>query len=154
MPQLKHNNCLEENTGDHMPVRILTIDDDPATTDLLTLLLKAQGFDVLAANTGAEAVKMIRDTSPDLILLDLLMPEMDGWQLCKKVREFSNVPILILSVLDNPEMVASALDAGADDYLIKPVPDTVLVAHLHKLTRRAVKHEKARLPVRHAVATS
>jgi DNA-binding response OmpR family regulator len=61
---------------------------------------------------------------------------LDGWQVCKTVREFSNVPIVILSALDDPAMIASALDAGADDYLIKPVSSSILVAHLNRLIRR------------------
>ncbi len=66
-----------------------------------------------------------------------MMPEMDGWEVCKAIREFSNLPILILSALDNPGMVAAALDAGADDYLIKPVPSGVLIAHINNLLRRS-----------------
>jgi DNA-binding response OmpR family regulator len=89
------------------------------------------------ANTGEEGVKLIREISPDVVILDLMMPGMDGWQVCAEVRSFSSVPILILSALDSPGMVASALDAGADDYLVKPVPSGVLIAHLNTLTRRA-----------------
>ena len=117
--------------------KILTIDDDPAMTELLTLLLKTRGFDAYMANTGEEGIKLIREISPDVVILDLMMPGMDGWQVCTEVRSFSDVPILVLSALDSPGMVASALDAGADDYLIKPVPSGVLIAHLNTLTRRA-----------------
>ena len=65
------------------------------------------------------------------------MPEMDGWQVCKQIRTFSDTPILILSALDSPGLVAAALDSGADDYLIKPVTSGVLVAYINKLVRRA-----------------
>ena len=116
---------------------VLAIDDDPAMTELLTLLLKTHGFNVFTANTGEEGVAMTRKECPDVIILDLMMPSMDGWQVCSQIRKFSNVPILVFSALDNPGIVASALDAGADDYLVKPVPSGVLVAHLNKLTRRA-----------------
>jgi two-component system KDP operon response regulator KdpE len=136
-----------KNMETTMPIRVLAIDDDPAMTHLLSLLLKNQGFDVLMANTGLDGLSIIKDSSPDVIILDLMMPDMDGLQVCNKVREFSNVPILILSALDNPSMVASALDAGADDYLIKPVPGSVLVAHLQKLTRHVVKSNQVNLPV-------
>lgn len=125
-----------------MSVNILTIDDDPAMTELLSVLLQAQGFNVNTANCGADGIKLIREKSPDLVLLDLMMPDLDGWQVCKQVREFSNVPILILSALDGPGMVASALDAGADDYLIKPVPCGVLTAHMNRLTRRVNTNSK------------
>jgi DNA-binding response OmpR family regulator len=122
-----------------MSIKVLAIDDDTAMTELLSLLLKTYGFEITTANSGEEGVQIIRDLSPDIVLLDLMMPGMDGWQVCKAVRAFSNVPILILSALDNPGMVASALDAGADDYLIKPVPSGVLVAHLNRLARRTGK---------------
>jgi two-component system KDP operon response regulator KdpE len=81
-----------------------------------------------------------------------MMPGMDGWQVCAQVRSFSAVPILILSALDSPGMVASALDAGADDYLVKPVPVGVLIAHLNTLTRRpsAKKNLQNRIEVKTA----
>jgi DNA-binding response OmpR family regulator len=120
-----------------MTFKVLIIDDDPAMTELLTLLLKTRGLDASMANSGEDGVKLIREISPDVVILDLMMPGMDGWQVCTEVRTFSDVPILILSALDSPGMVASALDAGADDYLVKPVPSGVLIAHLNTLTRRA-----------------
>jgi DNA-binding response OmpR family regulator len=116
--------------------KVLAIDDDSAMTELLTLLLKTHGFKVLTANTGEDGVAITRKDSPDVIILDLMMPGMDGWQVCSQIRTFSSVPILILSALHSPGLVASALDAGADDYLVKPVPSGVLIAHLNKLTRR------------------
>ena len=119
-----------------MTQKVLVIDDDPAMTELLTLLLRTHGFNVLTANTGQDGIAFTRKESPDVIILDLMMPDMDGWQVCSQIRTFSNVPILIFSALDSPGKVASALDAGADDYLIKPVPSGVLIAHLNKLTRR------------------
>jgi DNA-binding response OmpR family regulator len=119
-------------------LKILVIDDDPAMTELLAMLLKTHNLDVYLANTGEEGINLAREISPDVIILDLMMPGMDGWQVCIQVRSFSNIPILILSALDNPGMVASALDAGADDYLVKPVPVGVLLAHINTLTRRPV----------------
>ena len=120
-----------------LTLKVLAIDDDPAMTELLTLLLKTHGFKVLTANTGEDGLAIARKDSPDVVILDLMMPGMDGWQVCDQLRTFSNVPILVFSALDNPGMVAGALDAGADDYLVKPVPSGVLIAHLNKLTRRA-----------------
>ena len=119
-------------------LKILVIDDDPAMTELLAMLLKTHNLDVYLANTGEEGINLAREISPDVIILDLMMPGMDGWQVSIQVRSFSNIPILILSALDNPGMVASALDAGADDYLVKPVPVGVLLAHINTLTRRPV----------------
>jgi DNA-binding response OmpR family regulator len=119
-----------------MAIKVLTIDDDPAMTDLISMLLKTYNFEVFSANSGQSGIKLIHEQSPNIVLLDLMMPDMDGWQVCKAIREFSSVPIIILSALDNPSMVASALDAGADDYLIKPVPSGVLVAHVNRFVRR------------------
>ena len=120
-----------------MSVKLLVIDDDSAVTDLLSLLLKSNGFDVTATNNSTDGLSLIRDISPDVIILDLMMPEMDGWQICKAVREFSQVPIIILSALNDPSMIASVLDAGADDYLTKPTPSRVLIAHINRLINRS-----------------
>ena len=119
-----------------MPIKVLVIDDDSAVTDLLSLLLKSQGFEVAATNSSIDGLSMIRQASPDVVVLDLMMPEMDGWQICKTVREFSQVPIIILSALNDPSMIASVLDAGADDYLTKPTPSRVLIAHINRLVHR------------------
>jgi DNA-binding response OmpR family regulator len=115
---------------------ILIVDDDKGITDLLTMLLKNHGFNISAANTAADGLEYMKNNTPDLIILDMIMPDMNGWEACKAIRAVSNVPILILSPLDDPRMIASILDAGADDFLIKPVPSSVLVAHMKKLIRR------------------
>jgi DNA-binding response OmpR family regulator len=119
-----------------MTIKLLVIDDDVAVTDLLSLLLRSQGFEVSATNNSADGLSMIRELEPDLVVLDLMMPEMDGWEVCRSVRQFSQVPIIILSALNDPSMIASVLDAGADDYLTKPTPSRVLVAHINRLTKR------------------
>jgi len=119
-----------------MPIKILVIDDDSAVVDLLALLLKSQGSEVATTTNSVEGLSMIREHSPDIVVLDLMMPEMDGWQICKTVREFSQVPIIILSALNDPSMIASVLDAGADDYLTKPTPSRVLIAHINRLVHR------------------
>jgi len=121
-----------------MSVKLLVIDDDSAVTDLLSLLLKSNGFEVAATNNSTDGLTMIREVAPDVVILDLMMPEMDGWQICKAVREFSQVPIIILSALNDPSMIASVLDAGADDYLTKPTPSRVLIAHINRLINRTV----------------
>ncbi len=127
--------------------KVLMIDDDPAMTELLTLFLRTHGLDAYMANSGEDGLRLMRKLSPDVIILDLMMPGMNGWQVCTEIRSFSNVPILILTALDNPGMVASTLDAGADDYLVKPVPSGVLIAHLNTLARRAVTEKNNRKPV-------
>ena len=119
-----------------MTTKIFVIDDDSAVTDLLSVLLNTQGFQVWATNSSSEGLTQIREKKPDLVILDLMMPEMDGWEVCKAVRAFSDVPIIVLSALNDPSMVASVLDAGADDYLTKPTPSRVLVAHIKRLVDR------------------
>jgi len=119
-----------------MPTKILVIDDDMAITELLSMLLKTHGFDVLTTNSGVEGVKLVKEKNPNVVLLDLMMPDLDGWQVSKAIRAFNNVPILILSAINDPSMVASVLDTGADDFLVKPVPSSVLVAHIRKMVRR------------------
>ncbi|MCF6278393.1 MAG: response regulator transcription factor [Anaerolineales bacterium] len=130
-----------------MPIRVLAIDDDTAMTELLTLLLRSHGFESMTANSGADGIQAVKTEHPDIILLDLMMPGMDGWENCKAIRDFSNTPIIVLSSLNSPGMVASALDAGADDYLIKPVPSGILVAHIKNLARRSTGHLKLNEPL-------
>ena len=117
-------------------MRILSIDDDINMTELTAQLLRGYGFEVTGANKAREAIQLVRETLPQAVILDLRMPDMDGRQVCRAIREFSNVPIIVLSALNDPDMVASALDSGADDYLVKPVPCQVLVAHLNRLIKR------------------
>ncbi len=117
-------------------MKVLVIDDDMGMTDLLTILLTPASSDVLAANSSAQGIEMTRQHNPDVVILDLMLPEMDGWSVCKSIREFSDVPILILSAIDSPGMIAEALDNGADDFLTKPISSGTLIAHLNKLVRR------------------
>jgi len=123
-------------------MRILVIDDDAGMTDLLTILLTPTSSEVLTANTASEGVLLIRDRLPDVVIMDLILPELNGIELCQKIREFSNVPIMILSALDSPGMIAEALDHGADDYLTKPTSSGTLIAHLNKLVRRSSQVKK------------
>ena len=117
--------------------RVLVIDDDAAMTEMLKVTLEPREFEVMTAHTGEEGIEAAKNLCPDVIILDLFMPGLDGWQVCKSIREYSKVPILVLSAINKPGTVAKALDEGADDYLIKPVPSGVLVAHLNNLIRRA-----------------
>ena len=117
-------------------MKILVIDDDPAMTELLSLVLAPTKAQIFTSNSGEEGLKLVKEQNPDIVLLDLMMPKMDGWQVTENIRAISSVPILILSVMDNPGLVARALDKGADDYLVKPVPTGILIAHINNLTSR------------------
>ena len=119
-----------------MTTKILVIDDDEAITELLSMLLKTHGFEVITSNSGVEGARLAQERHPQVVLLDLMMPDKDGWEVCKTIRSFSSVPIVVLSALNDPRMVASVLDAGADDFLVKPVPSSILIAHLRKIVRR------------------
>lgn len=128
-----------------MAVEVLLIDDDPDLSIMLRTLLRGQDFQIKAVFSGEEGVQACRDDPPDVIILDLLMPEMDGWEVCERIREFSEVPILILSALGSPASVARALDAGADDYLIKPIHASLLASRLRTLVRRSILVEQQQI---------
>jgi len=132
-----------------MGIKILIIDDDPAMTELIGLLLRSHGLEVVSCNSGECGVQMTRSEKPDIILLDLMMPGRDGWEVCKEIRTFTNTPIAILSALDDPAIISSALDAGADDYLVKPTPGGVLIAHINNLARRHIVENNKNAMLRH-----
>jgi len=121
-----------------MAVEVLLIDDDPDLSIMLRTLLRGQDFQIQAVFSGEEGIQACRENQPDVVILDILMPEMDGWEVCEHIREFSEVPILILSALGSPGSVARALDAGADDYLIKPIHASLLASRLRTLVRRSL----------------
>jgi two-component system KDP operon response regulator KdpE len=129
-------------------MKILVIDDDPAMTELLSLVLAPTKAQIFTSNSGEEGLKLVKEQDPDIVLLDLMMPKMDGWQVTENIRKVSTAPILILSVMDNPGLVARALDKGADDYLVKPVPTGILIAHINNLTRRRLSAAKEIVPVK------
>jgi two-component system KDP operon response regulator KdpE len=122
-----------------MAVEVLLIDDDPDLSVMLRTLLRGQDIQIKAVFSGQEGIDSCQEHQPDVIILDLLMPEMDGWEVCERIRKFSEVPILILSALGTPGSVARALDAGADDYLIKPVHASLLASRLRTLIRRRLQ---------------
>jgi two-component system KDP operon response regulator KdpE len=113
--------------------KLLVIDDDPAITDMLELVLPPEGFEVFSANSGPEGLAAAQNFKPDIIILDLMMPDIDGWHVCKKLRSFSDVPILVLSAMVDTSAITRAMEAGANDYLVKPAPLNRLTTHLKKL---------------------
>jgi len=117
--------------------RVLVIDDDHAITEFLSIVLETYGFEVLTTNRSEEGLQLIAEKAPNIITLDLLMPDIDGWDMCKRIRALSTVPILIISVIDDPVTIASMLDSGADDYIVKPLTNEILIAHLNTLLRRS-----------------
>jgi DNA-binding response OmpR family regulator len=126
-----------------LPTRVLVIDNDNATTEMFKLILEPNEFEVLVVNSGPEGIERTRVFNPDVVVLDLLMPDMNGSEVCKEIRSFSQVPILVLSAVSKPGMVAQALDEGADDYLLKPITSSVLIARLKRLAWRARAEQAA-----------
>ncbi|HUN88406.1 MAG TPA: response regulator transcription factor [Terriglobales bacterium] len=126
------------------PNRILVVDDEPQITRVLRTTLVAQGYELRVANDGEMALEIMKDWQPDLIITDLAMPEINGVELCRRVRAVSQLPIIVLSVRDQERQKIEALDAGADDYITKPFSMNELLARVRANLRRAPKsHEVA-----------
>ncbi len=121
----------------HEHRHILVVDDEPQITRVLRTTLSAQGYDLRVAADGEAALQIIKDWTPDLVITDLAMPNMDGLELCKRLRSTSEVPILVLSVRGEDRMKVQALDAGADDYVSKPFSMSELLARVRAHLRRA-----------------
>jgi two-component system response regulator MprA len=121
-----------------MEGRLLVVEDDPQVRAMLTRALRYEGFDVEAACDGAEAMAALRASPPDLVLLDLLLPDADGVELSRRLREDGDpVPILMLTARDTETDRLEGFEAGADDYLVKPFSTAELIARVRALLRRA-----------------
>lgn len=121
---------------------VLVIDDEIQIRRLLELTLTSHEYRVLAAESGEEGIRRAGMDRPDLVILDLGLPDMDGSTVLKRLREWSNIPIVILSVRDSESEIISCLDAGADDYLVKPFRSGELLARI----RTAIRHQPSVLP--------
>jgi Response regulators consisting of a CheY-like receiver domain and a winged-helix DNA-binding domain len=123
---------------------ILTADDDPQLLRLVSRNLEFDGYTVLTAKDGQEALSLIEAQHPDLVLLDVMMPKMDGLQVCEHVREFSAVPIIIVTARGQDSDKVKGLDLGADDYLTKPFSIDELLARVRAVLRRTqfMSHEQ------------
>src|SRR5450432_3567439 len=116
---------------------ILTADDDPQLLRLVMRNLQLEGYDVMTANDGQQALELVEAHTPDLVLLDVMMPKMDGFTVCQRVREFSAVPIIIITARGQDQDKVRGLDIGADDYLTKPFSVDELLARVRAVLRRA-----------------
>jgi two-component system KDP operon response regulator KdpE len=122
---------------------ILVVDDEPQITRVLKTTLSSQGYGVRTASDGDEALLMMKDWVPDLVITDLRMPNMTGLELCRYIRARSRVPIIVLSVKGEERTKVEALDAGADDYITKPFGVNELLARVRAALRRVATPEKA-----------
>jgi DNA-binding response OmpR family regulator len=119
-----------------MPHKILVVDDDENTLWLLSTLLTHHGFEVVKAASAAEALQSLRDQGPDLVLLDVMMPDMDGWEVCRRIRETSAVPIIFITAKSAVKDVVKGLEIGGDDYIVKPFDNQELLARIRTQLRR------------------
>jgi two-component system KDP operon response regulator KdpE len=118
--------------------KILVVDDEPAQLRLVEQVLANNGYEVLKASSGPEALRVIFEQKPDLVLLDVVMPGVDGWQTCSRIREVSDIPIIMLTGRRNTEEdIVRGLDHGADEYLSKPLGNRELLARVRAALRRA-----------------
>jgi DNA-binding response OmpR family regulator len=131
---------MEHIGGVSIGSRILVIDDDPDIAKLLTTILKPQGFVVYHSYDGGEGIKNAYELHPDLIILDIMMPVMDGWDVCTRLRELSDVPILMLTARSAETDMLRGFTLGADDYMRKPFSKAELEARVRALLRRRKNH--------------
>ena len=121
-----------------MGKKILVVDDDPAFVRLVEQVLAQKGYEVLNASSGEEGLRLLFVHRPDMVLLDVVMPRMDGWQTCSRIRDISDIPIIMLTGKQKSEEdIVRGLDYGADEYLIKPVGGKELVGRVRAVMRRA-----------------
>jgi DNA-binding response OmpR family regulator len=120
-----------------MTTRILVVDDEPRYLRLLEANLLTEGYEVVAVADGSEALNTFSASPTDLILLDIMLPGMDGFSVCQRIRQFSNVPIIMLTAKGEEQDRVRGLDVGADDYLVKPFSVTELLARVRAVLRRA-----------------
>jgi two-component system, OmpR family, KDP operon response regulator KdpE len=130
-------NRLERDTAASDRRRILVVDDEPQITRVLRTTLSSHGYTIHTASDGDEALEVMREWTPDLVVTDLAMPNLGGLELCRRIRSNSTVPIIVLSVRGEEKTKIEALDAGADDYVTKPFAPNELLARVRALLRRA-----------------
>jgi DNA-binding response OmpR family regulator len=120
-----------------MQKRILVVDDEPRYIRLMEVNLLTEGYQVLKANDGKTAIEIVADKKPDLVLLDVMMPGLSGFAACERIREFSSVPIIMVTAKGDEHDRVRGLDVGADDYILKPYSVTELMARVRAVLRRA-----------------
>ena len=125
-----------------MPNKVLIVEDEKAISDIIMFNLKREGYDVIQAMTGTEGLSMALSENPDIVLLDIMLPEMDGFQVLEKIREVSEVPVIMVTAREEEMDKVLGLETGADDYVTKPFSMVELVARVKANTRRQVSPVK------------
>jgi two-component system response regulator ResD len=134
--------------------KILIIEDEEGIIHLLNLYLKDAGFDVVIAKDGADGLALHSRTHPDLVILDIMLPALDGFEVCRRIRSWSNTPILMLTARGDEEDRIQGLDLGADDYLVKPFSPRELVSRVRAILRRVENQEGAQATINAQNSTS
>jgi two-component system, OmpR family, KDP operon response regulator KdpE len=116
--------------------RILVVDDDPIIIELLVAALAEAGVEIYTATSGREGLQQFYAQRPDLVILDVMMPDMDGWEICRIIRQLSDVPIIMLTIQSDDKQIIRGLDSGADDYITKPFNAKVVLARVRAALRR------------------
>lgn len=140
---------MEHITGSNNRFRVLVIDDDPDIVKLLSAILSPQGFVVYQACDGRDGLKNAYELHPDLIILDIMMPEIDGWDVCSRLRELSDVPILMLTARSTEADMLRGFGLGADEYIKKPFSRAELEVRVRALLRRKKHHHNTNLAINH-----
>jgi len=125
---------------------ILVVDDDPGLVKMVKRSLEFDGYEVITAGDGATALQLIEDRQPSLVLLDIMMPGLDGYQVCQRVRQTADVPIVMLTAKSRLQDVVQGLDIGADDYITKPFGTDELLARVKKVLRRSRLRDEGHRP--------
>ncbi|WP_299027880.1 response regulator transcription factor [uncultured Thermanaerothrix sp.] len=128
-----------------MSPKILVVDDDPTLNELVQLNLERKGFSVYCAKDGEEALRLAYEIHPDLVILDIMMPRVDGYEVCRRLRSLTDVPILFLTAKSRDTDVLRGFDAGADDYMRKPFSLRELEARVRALLKRSGRKERSQL---------
>jgi two-component system KDP operon response regulator KdpE len=135
---------MTERTFDPRTISVLVVDDEPRLVDVVRMNLEVEGYRVLEANDGLEALARLKQDLPDLVVLDVMLPEMDGFETLRRVREVSNVPVIMLTVRNEESDRIRGLEIGADDYLTKPFSPRELQTRIKALLRRTFMPSPAR----------
>jgi len=117
--------------------RILAVDDEPAIRKLMSSYLKGKGYEPILAGDGKEALRLLNENDPQLVILDVKMPRIDGFEVCRLIREYSSVPIIMLTAMGRDEDILHGLECGADDYVTKPFNVDILLARVQSVLRRS-----------------
>ena len=125
-----------------MPKKVLIVEDDGNIAELLHLYLEKEGFETQVAKDGGKGVEYFRSFQPDLVLLDIMLPIMDGWAVLKKIRETSKTPVIMLTAKGETEDKVTGLEGGADDYIVKPFEMKEVLARIHAVLRRSGEEEE------------